>query len=49
VLVAPVLWSIVGVQAAFLLGVTPDLALLPAGVAALALLVRTRRTRGGIS
>ncbi len=47
VLVVPLLWSIVGVQAAFLLGVVPDLALLPAALVALASMVRARRTRPG--
>lgn len=40
---APVLWALVGVQAAFLLGVTPDLGLGAAGLVAVALAVASRR------
>ena len=40
VLAVPVLWTLVGVQAAFLLGVPADLALLPAGAAGIWLAVR---------
>jgi len=40
VVVAPLAWSLVGAQAAFLLGVTPDLALLVAAAAAIVFLVR---------
>jgi hypothetical protein len=40
VLVAPLAWSLIGAQAAFLLGVTPDLALLVAAAAAVVFIVR---------
>lgn len=43
VLVAPLLWSLVGVQAAFRLGVMPDLALLPAAIVAIGVIARVRR------
>jgi hypothetical protein len=39
ILVAPILWSLVGSQAAFLLDVKPDLGLLVAGIAAVAMFV----------
>lgn len=39
VLIVPILWSLVGSQAAFLLDVKPDLGLLVAGVAALGLFI----------
>jgi Family of unknown function (DUF6064) len=39
VLTVPILWSLVGSQAAFLLDVTPDFGLLAAGVAAIGLFV----------
>ncbi|MBK9609705.1 MAG: hypothetical protein IPO58_26265 [Betaproteobacteria bacterium] len=42
VLVVPVLWCVVGVQAAFLLGVPQDLGLGVAGAVGIALLVRSR-------
>lgn len=45
VLVAPLLWSAVGSQAAFLLGVYQDLGLLVAGVIAVALFFRTQDAR----
>jgi len=40
VLFAPLAWSLIGAQAAFLLGVTPDLALLAAAAAAIVFIVR---------
>jgi hypothetical protein len=40
VLVAPLAWSLIGAQAAFLLGVTPDLALLVAAAAAIVFILR---------
>ncbi len=46
VLVVPSLWSLVGVQAAWLLGVEPDLALLVVMPIALALVARDRWPRG---
>lgn len=45
VLAVPILWSLVGSQAAFLLDVKPDLGLLVAGVAALGLFIRPARTQ----
>lgn len=45
VLAVPILWSLVGGQAAFLLDVKPDLGLLVAGVAALGLFIRPARTQ----
>ena len=44
VLAAPVLWSAVGSQAAFLLGVYQDLGLLAAGIIAVFLIVKSKRT-----
>jgi hypothetical protein len=44
VLLVPVLWSVVGFQAAFLLGVPQDLALLVAGVIGVVLMGRGRAT-----
>ncbi len=44
VYLVPVLWCVVGVQAAFLLGVTQDLGLALAGVVGLVLIVRSRGT-----
>jgi hypothetical protein len=38
VLVAPLMWCAIGVQAAFLLDVTPDLSLLAGGAVAVVLL-----------
>lgn len=49
VLVAPVLWSAVGSQAAFLLGVYADIGLLVAGIVALFLFVESRLTGAGHS
>ena len=43
-LVVPVLWCAVGSQAAFLLGVQPDLGLIATGVVGLALLLRLGRS-----
>ena len=40
--VAPVLWSMIGLQAAFLFGVIPDLGLGVAGLAGIALALRSR-------
>lgn len=40
ILVVPILWSLVGSQAAFLLDVRPDLGLLVAGIVAIVLFVR---------
>ncbi|MCC2635238.1 MAG: hypothetical protein K0S48_3124 [Ramlibacter sp.] len=40
--VAPVLWSMIGLQAAFLFGVVPDLGLGVAGLAGIALALRSR-------
>jgi len=40
VLAVPILWSLVGSQAAFLLDIRPDLGLLVAGIVAIALFVR---------
>lgn len=37
-LIVPLLWCLVGAQAAFLLGVKPDLGLIPTGLVALGLL-----------
>jgi hypothetical protein len=49
VLVVPTLWSLVGVQAAWLLGVWPDLALLAVPATSVALVVRRRwPARSGI-
>lgn len=45
VLVVPILWSLVGSQAAFLLDVKPDFGLLVAGAAAVALLIWPARFR----
>jgi hypothetical protein len=42
-LVVPILWSLVGGQAAFLLDVPPDLGLLAAGLIALGLALQTRK------
>jgi hypothetical protein len=42
-LIVPVLWCLVGAQAAFLLGVQPDLGLIAAGVVGVALLVPAGR------
>lgn len=44
VLVAPLLWCAIGVQAAFLLDVTPDLSLLAGGAVAVALLAVAGRS-----
>lgn len=41
-LVVPILWSLVGGQAAFLLDVPPDLGLLAAGLVAIGLAIQTR-------
>lgn len=41
--IAPILWALVGVQAAFLLSVLPDLGLGVAGLAGMMLAVRSRR------
>ena len=46
-LVVPVLWSLVGAQAAFLLGVTQDLGLLVAAVVGAVLFVRARVPQRG--
>jgi hypothetical protein len=43
--VVPILWSIIGAQAAFLLGVPQDIALIPAGIVAGVLLLRSRMAR----
>jgi hypothetical protein len=40
--IAPVLWSLIGLQAAFLFGVYPDLGLGVAGLAGVALALRSR-------
>jgi hypothetical protein len=40
--VVPVLWGLVGAQAAFLLGVTQDLGLIVAAVAGIVLMARSR-------
>lgn len=45
VLTVPILWSLVGSQAAFLLDVAPDFGLLAAGVAAIGLFVWPGRTQ----
>jgi hypothetical protein len=45
VLLAPLLWCAIGMQAAFLLDVTPDLSLLAGGTVAVALLVVAGRSR----
>ncbi len=45
-LVVPLLWSLVGAQAAFLLGVQPDLGLIAAGVVCVALLATAGRQPG---
>jgi hypothetical protein len=45
-LIAPIVWSIIGVQAAFLFGVVPDLGLGVAGLIAIALAVSTFRDAG---
>lgn len=45
VLMAPLLWSLVGAQAAFLLGVPPDLGLLAAAAAGVSLLVQASAPR----
>ncbi len=45
VLTVPILWSLVGSQAAFLLDVAPDFGLLAAGVAAIGLFVWPARTQ----
>ena len=45
VLIVPILWSLVGSQAAFLLDVKPDLGLLVAGVAALGLFIWPARAQ----
>ena len=42
-LIAPLLWCLVGAQAAFLLGVQPDLGLIAAGVVSVALLATAGR------
>jgi len=42
-LVVPVLWCAVGSQAAFLLGVPQDMALIVAGVVGVALLIRSKK------
>ena len=42
-LIVPVLWCLVGAQAAFLLGVQPDLGLIPSGLVGIALLATARR------
>lgn len=44
-LVAPVLWCFVGAQAAFLLGVQPDLGLVAAALVGIGLLVTARQQR----
>lgn len=49
VLAAPILWTAVGSQAAFLLGVYADIGLLVAGLVALFLLVEARLTGAGHS
>jgi hypothetical protein len=49
VLAAPILWAVVGSQAAFLLGVYADIGLLVAGLVALFLLVEARLTGTGHS
>lgn len=46
VLLVPVLWSFVGGQAAFLLGVPQDLGLLVAGVAGVVLMIRAKAASG---
>jgi Family of unknown function (DUF6064) len=46
VLLVPVLWSLVGLQAAFLLGVPQDFALLPAAAVGVVLMARSRARRG---
>jgi Family of unknown function (DUF6064) len=46
VLAVPILWSLVGSQAAFLLDVAPDFGLLAAGVAAIGLFVWPSRAQG---
>ncbi len=45
-LIVPLLWSLVGAQAAFLLGVQPDLGLIAAGVVCVALLATAGRQPG---
>ena len=54
VLVVPIIWSLIGSQAAFLLDIKPDFGLLVAGIAAVGLLIwpargcaTRRRTSGG--
>ena len=47
-LVAPVLWCFVGAQAAFLLGVQPDLGLVAAAVVGIGLLVTARQQGGAL-
>lgn len=44
-LVVPVLWSFIGIQAAFLLSVPQDISLVVAGVVGLVLIVRSKRVR----
>lgn len=41
--IAPILWALIGVQAAFLLSVLPDLGLGVAGLAGIAFVMRSRR------
>jgi hypothetical protein len=45
-LIVPLLWSFVGAQAAFLLGVPPDLGLIAAGAVCVALLATAGRQPG---
>ncbi|MEX0646942.1 MAG: DUF6064 family protein [Balneolaceae bacterium] len=42
----PIVWSAIGAQAAFFLGVSQDLSLIVAGLVAVALLVRNGHGRG---
>lgn len=49
ILVVPILWSLVGSQAAFLLDVRPDLGLLVAGIVAIVLFVRATHGKSGRS
>lgn len=48
-LVAPILWSLIGGQAAFLLDVPPDLGLVVAGVIGLGLALRGRHAPPGVA
>lgn len=45
-LVGPVLWTIVGSQAMFFLGVVQDLALIPAGIVGVLLILRAGKRKG---